>query len=205
MSRPHLFVVLLLSCLFIGMLLGANQTPILTGAGYIKFPENAIPAYIYASGGALTAYSGGSNQNISLVPSGIGIVNINQAANNTNGLLNITLPTGTNHFLWMYSGAVRTHAFYSASDSGNMAIYNSSSNAQIVFRSAGISYVLGNFSVGQSANTYPLDVAGDINTSGVVRVNGTGGLTGTYTVRNSAGSGTCTLTYKGGVLTSETC
>lgn len=58
---------------------------------------------------------------------------------------------------------------------------------------------------GITAPTYAVDVTGDTNTSGVFRVGGTAGLTATKTVRDSAGTGTCTLIFTGGILTGGTC
>lgn len=37
------------------------------------------------------------------------------------------------------------------------------------------------------------------------KVGGTAGLTGTITVRNSAGTGTCTITVVSGIITATTC
>jgi hypothetical protein len=37
------------------------------------------------------------------------------------------------------------------------------------------------------------------------QVSGTAGLTGTLTVRNSAGTGTCTITVVSGIITATTC
>lgn len=50
-----------------------------------------------------------------------------------------------------------------------------------------------------------LDVHGVMNVTAGIKANGTFGATATYTVRNSAGSGTCTLTFSFGLLTSSTC
>ena len=55
----------------------SNVQPILTGPGYVKFPENAVPANISASAGALRLVAGGSNQNITATPSGTGIFQVN--------------------------------------------------------------------------------------------------------------------------------
>jgi hypothetical protein len=58
---------------------------------------------------------------------------------------------------------------------------------------------------GTTSPSYALDVTGDTNTSGVFRSGGTAGLTATKTVRDSAGTGTCTLIFTGGILTGGTC
>jgi hypothetical protein len=39
----------------------------------------------------------------------------------------------------------------------------------------------------------------------VYQTSGTAGLTGTITVRNSAGTGTCTITVVSGIITATTC
>jgi hypothetical protein len=58
---------------------------------------------------------------------------------------------------------------------------------------------------GVTAPSYAVDVTGDTNTSGVFRVGGTAGITATKTVRDAAGTGTCTLIFTGGLLTGGTC
>lgn len=58
---------------------------------------------------------------------------------------------------------------------------------------------------GNSNPAFPLDVTGDVNSSGVYRVAGAAGLSVTKTVRDSAGTGTCTLIFTGGILTGGTC
>jgi len=52
---------------------------------------------------------------------------------------------------------------------------------------------------------YPLDVTGDINTTTGYRTNGTAGVSATYNVAGTAGSGTLkTMTFAGGILTGVT-
>jgi len=74
----------------------------------------------------------------------------------------------------------------------------------------------GNVGIGTASPTHTLNVVGTMNvtssltSSGNINsasfsVNGTNGYTGTVTIRNSAGTGTCNLVYKGGILTSTTC
>ncbi|MBP9802084.1 hypothetical protein KBC40_00665 [Patescibacteria group bacterium] len=54
-------------------------------------------------------------------------------------------------------------------------------------------------------SSYKLDVAGSINSTGGYRANGAAGLNSTINVRNAAGSGSCTLTIRGGLVTATTC
>ena len=63
---------ILVAVCFAAGLLGSNVQPVLTGAGKILFPENATPANITASSGAITIAAGGSNQNVVTSPSGTG-------------------------------------------------------------------------------------------------------------------------------------
>jgi hypothetical protein len=64
-------ITVILLC-FVAAAGGANVQPILSGAGKLIFPENAIPATISASSGHLTLAAGATNGNIILTPSGTG-------------------------------------------------------------------------------------------------------------------------------------
>lgn len=50
-----------------------------------------------------------------------------------------------------------------------------------------------------------MQVAGSISMTGSIIASGNTGITGTKTVRDSAGTGTCTLIFTGGILTGGTC
>jgi hypothetical protein len=69
----------------------------------------------------------------------------------------------------------------------------------------------GNFVQFSNGNVkFNVDYDGNIFTAATVNAaqfsaSGTGGLTGTYNVRNAAGAGSCSLTFSGGILTAETC
>lgn len=87
-----------------------------------------------------------------------------------------------------------------------------------VFPSGGTAWILpvggtglANFSkFGLSINTnaianYMLDANGDVNSNTTYRIAGTSGGTSIFSVRNSAGTGSCSLTFQGGLFISSTC
>ncbi len=102
--KPHLAAVLIL-VLAVGAVIGANVQPSLTGGGYVLFPENANPAYLYASSGLLTLAAGGTNQNIYLAPSGTGLVNA-ATGYATAGTAGVTSATITSANLTIKGGIV---------------------------------------------------------------------------------------------------
>lgn len=78
-------------------LIAANFTPYLTGGGgtpsnAVVFPISSPAAYLQSSSGALSVNSGGTNQNLNLLPSGSGTVVAGSGGT----------PTGK---LWVYSTA----------------------------------------------------------------------------------------------------
>lgn len=74
-----------------------------------------------------------------------------------------------------------------------------------------IAYGGGNVGIGSGAPTAKLGVAGNVTSSGTIRANagfsanGTAGVTATKTVRDAAGTGTCTLVFTMGLYTGGTC
>lgn len=62
----------------------------------------------------------------------------------------------------------------------------------------------GNVGIGKTTASYPLDVGGAINAD-AFRISGVLGLSATKTIRDAAGTGTCTLIFTSGLLTGGTC
>lgn len=54
-------------------------------------------------------------------------------------------------------------------------------------------------------SAYKLNVVGSINSTGSYYMNGTAGMTSSISVRNAAGTGSCTMTIRGGLVTATTC
>jgi hypothetical protein len=231
----------------VGLLAGANVQPILTGAGYLKFPENPTSAYLFASGGALTAQAGGSNQNLILNSSGTGTVYLGKVGGQPVYVGNPSTVTpyysfalgdysaSANNQLFLKRPGAATNGFELNSDlNGAFHLgYMGDSGSSIAANIINVTYTGFAGFGGNTGPNYSVDATGDINTSTSYRVGGvqgktvtyaipgggsitfTGGiptattaatgLTGTYTVRNSAGTGTCTLTFSNGGLTAETC
>lgn len=65
-------------------------------------------------------------------------------------------------------------------------------------------YILGDVGIGINPPTEKLDVAGNINTSGVYKVGGTSGLSATYTFGGGGSGDIATMTFTGGILTAIT-
>lgn len=202
-----------------GALAGANVQPVLTGAGKILFPENAAPASLSASSGALTAAAGGSNQNVTLTPSGTGNVIL---AGGGSGLVGVgtTSPLAmldvagllrsTSNSPTPPSGKGLEMSFSTSTSSANLQAYDRGTSSYIQMSLNGNPLTLNSASladvgVDNPSPSYPLDVTGDVNTSTAYRVGGAAGLSVTKTVRNSVGTGTCTFTFTGGIMTASTC
>jgi hypothetical protein len=190
---------------FLAGLAGGNISPILTGTGYIKFPETSPSASISASGGQLTAAAGGVNQHVLLLPSG-GTVGVNTSnptplAITLGSYPALTAVNPNTAILGAYSNSVPNFALNMASD-GSWTIYDHGSGNWV----QGLIQTGGRVGVGVIPNTnYQLDVSKDINTATQFRVAGTPGLSIVKTIRNSANTGTCTMTFSGGILTASTC
>lgn len=219
-------VTVILLC-FAASAIGANVQPLLTGAGKLLFPENAVPASISASSGQINVASGGSNQNVVLTPSGTGYGAIGP-------LFFGAWPTLPADFFIQNSAL-------SASTAGNYALAQLPAGDTVLNAPAGHSVFINNnntqkyvfsasgLAVQQTSASFALDTLGDTNTSGVFRQGGTAGISGTATfaggsltlsggivtassnsaagitgsmaVRNSAGTGSCTITLSGGLVT----
>lgn len=196
--RPYLVALSALACLTLAGLFAANNQPLLTGLGYLKFPENSTPAYLYATGGGLTVASGGSNQNLVLAPSGTGYV----AAGST--CFGSWPALTSNLFVQNCALAASTPGNYALSQNNAGQTYlNAASGQTIHFHLAnviqGIWSTIGlSILTGVNAN-YPLDVAGDVNTSTGYRVSGTAGQSATVTI---PGGGS--FTAAGGIVTAYT-
>lgn len=65
--------------------------------------------------------------------------------------------------------------------------------------------VIGKIAAGTAtAPTYAVDATGDVNVTGVFRKGGTAGTSASYSFRNGAGSGSCSVTVSGGIITAVT-
>jgi hypothetical protein len=189
---------------FLAGLAGGNISPILTGSGYIKFPETSPSASLSASGGQLTVAAGGTTKSILLMPSG-GSVGVNTTDPSIAGTLGyypgLTVVNSSTPLLAAYSSMVPNFALNVGSD-GSWVMFD---HAAGVWNAAVLS-ANGRVGIGVAANvSYGLNVAGDTNTGTAYRVAGTAGLGVVKTIRNSAGTGTCTMTFTGGILTASTC
>jgi hypothetical protein len=147
-----------------------NNPPLLVGgsAGKLEFPENATPANITASSGALTISAGGTNQNVTLTPSGTGKVSAG-AFTDVAGRIRAAGNTGP-------STGAGMEMFYTGT-AGGIVSFDRGSSAFKQFTLDGDPIVInatsgGNVGIGGGAS-FKLDVSGDVNTSGVFRVGGT--------------------------------
>jgi len=175
----------------------ANVQPILTGAGKLLFPESSTPATLSASSGALTVAAGGTNKNVILKPTGSGCVQlfadspaitlcdssgqITIAAGGTNQNVALT-PSGTGlvSITGTSAAASNTAGILAQVTAGstrglrmglldsNYAWIQSYDSLPLLLNPAG-----GNLGVGGASHAFPLDVTGNINTSGVLMVGGT--------------------------------
>lgn len=83
----------------------------------------------------------------------------------------------------------------------NAGAYGGSDNLALVLEnSADLVLIAGSLGINKDPS-YALDVTGEINATTGFRANGTAGYSGAVTVRNAAGTGTTTLTFVGGILT----
>ena len=188
-----------------GGLAGANVQPVLTGAGKLLFPENATPATISASSGALTVKAGGSNQNINLTPSGTGWTD-NASTFRATG---VHAPGSGVGVEVAYDSGVPTGAVNSF-DRGGSVFKPMRVNGNTLTLNAQSAACVGV----KGACTFDLDTTGDTNTSGVFRKGGTAGVgTGsTVTVCSTVAAGppascssSCTLVFNGGIRTGGSC
>jgi hypothetical protein len=207
--------LLLMTACFAAGLLGANVQPILSGSGKLLFPETTPSANLSAASGALTIAAGGTNQSITLTPRGTGAVGVGTSGTPALPFTVSNLGPYFHPGAGVVDPAGTAWAYLLAASGGNNAVIWDSGRSMRWGVEASIGGGLtelmrltasGKLGPGGNTNpSYPVDATGDINTSTTYRVGGTAGLSGTYTVRNSLGTGTCTLTYAGGVLTAETC
>lgn len=198
------FVVFL--CFVAGMA-GSNVQPVLTGAGKILFPENATPATISASSGALTLAAGGTNQNVSITPSGTGIGQV------TRPLLVGSAGPGSSAQFTVHPGTNENLAVTGAVDMPNGVVvqsYNDAVNADedLELSAAAFRFTQGNVGIGANPGFALDNQAGDTNTVGVYRKSGVAGVgTGSSITVCTGGACTssCTLIFNGGIRTGGTC
>jgi hypothetical protein len=177
MKYPHLFVAFVIIVFVAGLLAGANVTPLLSGSGKIIFPENATSATLSASSGALGVNAGGTNQGITLTPTGTGTTYAvgNHGSTSAKASLEVSGMFRATDFNVPTSGA-GIEAFYNSG--GFINAYDRGASSYKTLTLNGSSLVLNNSTVGttcvnQASCTYALDTLGDTNTSGVYRVGGT--------------------------------
>ena len=202
---------------FVGGLLGSNFQPILTGSGKLQFPENATPATISASSGAVNIAAGGSNQNVTLTPSGTGLTSllgnvIIGAGSGTSALEIYRTASLANAGITLTQAGTGGHSYYIESTApangfgvGRLVIYDLTASAIIICTdTAGKVGIAG-------CPSYPLDATGDINSSTKYRVAGTAGVggsisvtTGSGTALTSASCATTTIQYKDWTSTNQT-
>jgi hypothetical protein len=179
---------------FCAGLFAANVQPILSGSGKIIFPEASPSANISASAGTILLQAGGTANNIAALPTGTGWFR-------AGGAIFSSADGGTfpaQQFIRMST----------TSGIGSLTSYdgNASTFLPLNLRGSVIYAGNGNFGCGgQTSPGFPVDCTGDINTSTEYRVGGTIGLSRTLTVRNSVGTGTCTITVTGGIITASSC
>lgn len=101
---------------------------------------------------------------------------------------------GSNMTIWNASNNNTLARIYDDSASGLVSIYNSAASERVRLYAAGESFVEDNFRVG-----------GVIRANTGFSANGTAGVSKTVTVRDAAGTGTCTLVFTTGIYTGGTC
>jgi hypothetical protein len=191
-------------CLLAG-LFGANIEPILTGTGKLVFPETSPSASLSASGGALTVAAGGANKSILLMPTGQGSVGV-QTTDPTFGALVVPSLGIANNTVPIVAGSATTKPNFELllDGSGDWALEDYAANAWTM------GLYQGNGRVGINGGpgaTNQLDVGGlgTINAASGYKTANVAGLSIVKTIRNSVGTGTCTMTFSGGILTASTC
>lgn len=189
--KPYLLAAGIIGIFSAGFLAGANKTPLLTGSGYIRFPESSTPASLHASSGTLALAAGGSNQNITLTPTGSGGVGIG----------------GTPAYLLDVSGDINTSGVFRKGGTAGVSASVAIPGGGGITTSGGVVTALNGPATGASG-TFTTPGGGALVLSGGIATaigNPTTGLTGTYSVRNSTNTGSCTLVFVTGILTAETC
>jgi hypothetical protein len=159
-------LVLVFALAAAGAVLGVNVTPSLSGRGKLFFPESKPSAYLEAIAGALTIAAGGTNKGISLTPSGTGTLGATSASaapasGGDNGVLAILTP-GNPYGLRM--GVLDSTYTWIQSYASLPLRINPRGNDVLV----GANLRVG----GTTPATYALDATGDVNASGVFRVEG---------------------------------
>jgi hypothetical protein len=189
---------------FLAGLAGGNVAPILTGSGYIKFPETVPSASLSASGGKLTIASGGTSQHILLMPGG-GSVGIAVTDPTFGGKIFPALASVGGTVFAAGSSATTPNFALNVDGSGNWALYDYNAG------SWGLGLYQGSTRVGiggAAGASNQLDVygLGTINAGSGYKVNNVAGLTQTITVvKTATGATTCTIILTGGLKTGGTC
>jgi hypothetical protein len=191
---------------FLAGLFGANVTPLLTGAGKIVFPEASPSSYLSSAAGTLSIGSGGTNPtNISLLPNG-GAVGVATTDPTFGGRVSGAGIATTYYGTPFVAGNSPTAPNFKLviNGAGQWALYDYAAGAWDVglFQSSGAVGIGGAPGTGHTLDVYG---AGTINAGSGYLTAGTAGLSIVKTIRNSVGTGTCTMTFSGGILTASTC
>lgn len=101
---------------------------------------------------------------------------------------------GSNVTIWNASNNNTLARIYDDSASGLVSIYNAAASERIRLYAAGESFIEDDFRVG-----------GVVRANTGFSANGTAGVSKTVTVRDAAGTGTCTLIFTTGIYTGGTC
>ena len=189
--KPYLLVALAVFLVVAGVLWAANYPPILSGTssagnfGSVQFPQGGVSprAYIYSDGsGGLHVVAGGSNQNVTLTPTGTGWAQTPGAfvSTGSGGII----PSTSFTWLALNGGAGDLLAYQGGVGFLPMGI-----------RGSRVTITAGNLGPGNNTSpNYALDTTGDTNTSGVFRQGGTAGVGGSITINTTSASGVSSIT-----------
>ena len=210
-----------------GVYIGAGVTNVTSNGGCVSTCSTQHPLTVNRQAYGFEIASGASNyiiQGMDLTNNVSGAIS-NTSTNLAWSLLN-NLGTGESivpGFLWFNKGdgSPRHGRIF---DDGNFHVESTSGSlwldapvgANINIGSGAVSDVAiayggGNVGIGSGAPTAKLGVAGGVTASGAMRsntgfnANGTAGVSATKTVRDAAGTGTCTLIFTFGLYTGGTC
>jgi hypothetical protein len=196
--------LLLFAIALAGGLAGANLQPVLTGAGKILFPGTTPVASISALSGALTIASGGTNQDLTLSPSGTAHVLVPNtvpygSADSSSTPQSLLWLDGSNPDILHLQNNQRAAG-------GSVEVDTQAGGGQSLLITAA-----GQVRIGGGTPSYPLDVGGDVNSGGVFRKGGAAGagvgaaLTVCSAVAGGVCTSSCTLVFNGGIRTGGTC
>ena len=163
-------------------------------------------ANLSASGGTLTATAGGTTKHILLQPSAGGSVGIDLTDPTFGGLqASPGLSIGGYGTPLVIGNTTSTVNFkIGLNNTGQWALYDYGAGSWTlgIFQSGG---AIGLGGAPGAGNTIDVFGAGTVNVGSGYKVGNVAGLTIVKTIRNSANTGTCTMTFRGGILTASTC